>query len=79
MRKMLLGLSAAVLMAAMIALFGTTASAANAKNCWAHSLDGVNYSAVWATGGGHGVAPHIDTLLGTPTTAEGCQTLFDLF
>jgi hypothetical protein len=75
MRKMLLGFGSAALVAALVGFFANSASAANVKPCWAHSLDGVNYSAVWATGGGH---PHSnDVPLGDQPTAADCQLAFD--
>ena len=73
MRKVLIGLLAAVVLSA-----GTAVFAANPKDCYAHSedLSGSNYSAVWSNGGGHD-DHEADLYLGTFETYAECLAAFD--
>jgi hypothetical protein len=72
MRKVMLGVLAAVVMSSTVAVM-----AANPKNCWAHSEDnsGTNYTAVWTNGGGHD-SHEADVWLGSFNTYAECLAAF---
>ena len=91
MRKMLVGFGAALLVAGVLAVSATPASAGITKTCWSHQdtdpflADGVTPNpdfgqqvAVWANGGGH--VKHeealLDTNLGPADSYAACVVLF---
>ena len=92
MRNLMFRLGAAVLVAGVLALTATPASAVAMKNCWAHQdtdvflADGTtpnpNFGldvAVWANGGGHDkhALALLDDLLGETESYAACVTLYN--